>query len=426
VIDLGLAWRDGMTRHTETGAAIGSVGYMAPEQVEGGRVDTPADIWALGVMLYEWVAGRRPFARPRPSEEAAAALIGTCAKLTAADRRADDALAELVARCLALDPLARPTAAELAAGLTAMIDWADPAALADERAAVVADPIGYQARVAPLRIRRLERQAREALDAGRPFAALALCDRGLAYAPDHGGLAALVAEVEAATAAAAPASAGAATGTAAPSAAAPSAIPAGVAPPAVVTTGGERAAATPIASTVPSNRARTWLLATAIAVGAVGFTIIIALLARRAPGERGAGSVIRLPDRTATSSAGDGSGGMSDADGMAVARGMLNLFDRVVTADEERRAAAKAAGVDPGPGPVPTTATQWLDRAETQPAATAIGSVRMALSLEPGNRRGRGKLCQLGVVLADVDAQAVCVDAAACAAGGDCSPKPVP
>ena len=38
VIDLGLAWREGMTRHTDTGAAVGSVGYMAPEQIEGHAV----------------------------------------------------------------------------------------------------------------------------------------------------------------------------------------------------------------------------------------------------------------------------------------------------------------------------------------------------------------------------------------------------
>src|SRR5262245_28485716 len=47
VIDLGLAWREGMTRHTDTGAAVGSVGYMAPEQIEGRPVDTRADVWAL-------------------------------------------------------------------------------------------------------------------------------------------------------------------------------------------------------------------------------------------------------------------------------------------------------------------------------------------------------------------------------------------
>ena len=39
VIDLGLAWRDDMTRHTETGAAVGSVGYMSPEQIDGREVN---------------------------------------------------------------------------------------------------------------------------------------------------------------------------------------------------------------------------------------------------------------------------------------------------------------------------------------------------------------------------------------------------
>src|SRR4029077_12903712 len=76
VIDLGLAWRDGMTRHTETGAAVGSVGYMAPEQIDGRRVDGRADVWALGVMIYEWIAGKRPFQRARPTEEAAAVVLG--------------------------------------------------------------------------------------------------------------------------------------------------------------------------------------------------------------------------------------------------------------------------------------------------------------------------------------------------------------
>ncbi|HSK01863.1 MAG TPA: serine/threonine-protein kinase, partial [Kofleriaceae bacterium] len=198
VIDLGLAWRDGMTRHTDTGAAVGSVGYMAPEQIEGGSVDTRADVWALGVMLYEWIAGKRPFARARPAEEAAAMLLGQFPRLTAADRRCEDELAELAGRCLAVDPAKRPTAAELAASIDAMIDWAE--ATPAERAAVIADPVAYQARVAPFRVRRMERLAREALDAGKPFAALAYCDRGLAYTPDHPQLLELVARAEGATA----------------------------------------------------------------------------------------------------------------------------------------------------------------------------------------------------------------------------------
>jgi hypothetical protein len=198
VIDLGLAWREGMTRHTDTGTAVGSVGYMAPEQIDGRVVDPRADVWALGVMLHEWVAGKRPFQRARANEEAAAILLAQCARLTAADRRASEELADLIARCLAIEPAQRPSAAELGASLAAMIDWTDDTVA--ERAAVVADPASYQARIAPFRLRRVERIAREELAAGRPFAALAACDRGLAYAPDHAPLLELVATAEKATA----------------------------------------------------------------------------------------------------------------------------------------------------------------------------------------------------------------------------------
>ena len=52
------------TRDTRTltreGALIGTLPYMAPEQVGGGDADARSDIYALGVMLYELIAGRRP------------------------------------------------------------------------------------------------------------------------------------------------------------------------------------------------------------------------------------------------------------------------------------------------------------------------------------------------------------------------------
>ncbi|HEY5926282.1 MAG TPA: protein kinase, partial [Kofleriaceae bacterium] len=56
-------------RLTRTGTVVGSVEYMAPEQIRGGRVGAAADIYAFGVMLFELVTLRIPFAGDRPTVE---------------------------------------------------------------------------------------------------------------------------------------------------------------------------------------------------------------------------------------------------------------------------------------------------------------------------------------------------------------------
>jgi WD40 repeat protein/tetratricopeptide (TPR) repeat protein/predicted Ser/Thr protein kinase len=62
VTDFGLAKRlDGATLHTQTGAVLGTPDYMAPEQAEGKTAGPPADIHALGALLYQMLTGRPPF-----------------------------------------------------------------------------------------------------------------------------------------------------------------------------------------------------------------------------------------------------------------------------------------------------------------------------------------------------------------------------
>jgi serine/threonine protein kinase len=94
-------------------AGTGTWCYMAPEQARGGHVAEAADVWGVGVVLWEAACGDTPFA----DESAEHPQLEQRAPVLRSRRRLPAALAETVDRCLEPDPAARPSFAELRAAL---------------------------------------------------------------------------------------------------------------------------------------------------------------------------------------------------------------------------------------------------------------------------------------------------------------------
>ena len=101
------------TAVTATGLALGTPTYMAPEQAAGDpHTDQRADIYALGVLGYEMLAGRPPFLGASPQAIVAAQLTQAPPPLTHARTSVPPALASLIMRCLEKRPADRPQSAE--------------------------------------------------------------------------------------------------------------------------------------------------------------------------------------------------------------------------------------------------------------------------------------------------------------------------
>ncbi|UKY49059.1 serine/threonine protein kinase [Streptomyces inhibens] len=108
IIDFGIAWATGASTLTHVGTAVGSPGFLAPEQVRGAAVTPATDIFALGATLAYACTADSPFGQGS-SEVMLYRVVHEEAQLAGVP----DALAPLLASCLAKDPADRPSTLSL-------------------------------------------------------------------------------------------------------------------------------------------------------------------------------------------------------------------------------------------------------------------------------------------------------------------------
>ena len=122
VTDFGIA-RAGASEMTETGSIMGTAQYLSPEQAEGHAVTAASDVYSIGIVLYEMVAGRVPFEADSAVSIALKHLTEVPAPLGELRPDVHPALEAVILRALAKDPAARyESAADLAADLRAARD----------------------------------------------------------------------------------------------------------------------------------------------------------------------------------------------------------------------------------------------------------------------------------------------------------------
>jgi serine/threonine protein kinase len=88
------------TAGTEPGAVLGTLGYMAPEQLRGGPVDARSDIFSLGAILYEMLSGKRAFQGDSAADTMSAILRDDPPDLSLTDQNISPALQRIVRHCL--------------------------------------------------------------------------------------------------------------------------------------------------------------------------------------------------------------------------------------------------------------------------------------------------------------------------------------
>jgi serine/threonine protein kinase len=151
--DFGLARGAGQPTHLTTiGLAIGTPGYMAPEQVMGHEVDRRCDIYAMGVLTFEMLTGRLPFIGSNRMEVAYATVNAPVPSAAKLNNALPDELDQLLAKVLAKDPAQRPQTVRDLLAQMAKLPQRRQAPVAAASAPFARPPLPQPAETAAMRI----------------------------------------------------------------------------------------------------------------------------------------------------------------------------------------------------------------------------------------------------------------------------------
>jgi serine/threonine-protein kinase len=104
LVDFGIAKLSANADETRTGVIKGKIGYMAPEQVEGGQLDHRSDLFAVGVMLWEIIARRRLWGARSDAEIVRCLVLDEIPSLLSVEPNVDPELAGICDRALSVNP----------------------------------------------------------------------------------------------------------------------------------------------------------------------------------------------------------------------------------------------------------------------------------------------------------------------------------
>lgn len=182
---------------TSTGQVLGSPAHMAPEQIEGGEVDGRADVFGLGVLLYECMVGHLPFLGNNPAQVLRRVLDGIYAPAERERPVLGKVWSQILDRALARKPEARyPDASAMREAISAELSRLGMGSPRMEIEAWLDDPDGWMAEHDSRLITRLCELGAASRRRSDAVGAAADYNRALAYAPNDPSLLKLVASMQ--------------------------------------------------------------------------------------------------------------------------------------------------------------------------------------------------------------------------------------